>query len=45
MSYTDAEFEGTIEDNYNYLINKKPHWKNFFNKLRKTIHNKKIHKC
>ena len=28
-----------------HLINKKPHWKNFFNKLRKTIHNKKIHKC
>tara|TARA_B100000287_G_scaffold165740_1_gene156299 strand:- start:6108 stop:6722 length:615 start_codon:yes stop_codon:yes gene_type:complete len=31
MSYTDAEFEGTIEDNYNYLINKKPHKSRFIN--------------
>ena len=28
-----------------HLINKKPHWKKFFDKLKKTTQNKEIHKC
>lgn len=28
-----------------HLINKKLHWKNFFDKLKRTIQNKNIHKC
>jgi len=28
-----------------HLINKKPHWEKFFNKLKKTLNNNNIHQC
>lgn len=31
MSYTEAIYDGTIEDNYNYLVTEKPHKSRFIN--------------